>query len=167
MRLKPQRWWFFPPLMLGVLVMAIAVIIAPGADHETKPDRAIPVRVMSVSAVPIQPKLRGFGEVKPRQSWQGVAQVAGKVVWRHPDLRAGATFAPGTRLIEIEPLDYQVAESKADAQLSTALAGQAEVHSRGEDLFKAIEIEIRGLVIAKTEYRRNRSEEHTSELQSP
>ncbi len=97
-----------------------------------------------------------------------MAQVAGKVVWRHPDLRVGATFAQGTRLIEIEPLDYQVAESRADAQLRSALAAQAELQSRGEDLDKAQDIEQRALEIATTAYQRNvdlAAKGHVSELQ--
>ena len=168
MTLKPGRWWFFPPVLLGLLIMAITVALAPGASREPATERALPVRVMMVNEMSVEPRLRGFGEVRPRQRWQGVAQVAGKVIWHHPDLRTGATFAAGTRLIEIEPLDYKVAESKADAQLRAALAAQAEVHSRGEDLMKAIDIEKRSLEIAEKEYERNKklaAKGHISKLQ--
>ncbi|MFV2089515.1 MAG: efflux RND transporter periplasmic adaptor subunit [Pseudomonadales bacterium] len=168
MTLKPARWWFFPPVFLGILILGISVGFAPGASREKPVDRALPVRVMVVTAIPVQPRLTGFGEIRPRQTWQGVAQVAGKVAWRHPDLRTGTTFPAGTRLIELEPLDYEVAESRADAQLLSALAAQAELNSRGDDLVKAIAIERRSLEIAVVEYQRNKdllAKGHISRLQ--
>lgn len=167
--LQPARWWFFPPLLVGVLVLVATLIAAPGAQRSSQAELATPVRVMIVnSESPFTPKLTGFGEIQSRHRWQAIAQLAGKIAWRHPDLDIGATFSAGTRLIEIEPLDYEVAESRAGAQLSTALAAQAEVRSRIEDLAKAIEIETRSLAIAETRYARNlelSAKGHISKLQ--
>ena len=153
--LKPARWWFFPPVALGLLVVVLAVTLSSGAERSAEAEAPLPVRVMIVSRQAVTPSLSAYGEIRPRQRWQAVAQVAGKIAWRHPALQAGATFPAGTRLLEIEPLDYEVAESRADAQLKTALAAQAEVTSRAEDLAKAIDIEERSLALAQARFERN------------
>ena len=164
----PRRWWFLPPVAIGALLMVLAVLFAPGAQRSDAAPAPLPVRVMLVDRATVQPKLKGFGEVRSQHTWQAIAQVAGKIVWRHPDLNEGAAFAAGDKLIELEPLDYQVAETSADARLRSALAAQAEVDSREQDLARAIEIESRALTIAQDKYARNvelAREGHISQIQ--
>ncbi len=164
----PARWWFFPPVALGLLVTLITVALAPGVTRTDEAQPPLPVRVMIVHPQTVVPRLTAFGEIRSRDRWEAVAQVAGKVIWRHPELRAGMSFPAGTRLIEIEPLDYEVAESRADAQLRAAAAAEAEVDSRGEDLLKSIDIETRALAIARKRYQRNAElaeQGHVSQLQ--
>ncbi len=153
--LEPRRWWFFPPVVLAAAVVAATVALSSGTERSAEPDPAVPVRVMIANRQPVVPTFTSFGEVRPRREWQAVAQVPGKIAWRHPELQAGASFAAGTRLLEIEPLDYEVAESRAGAQLETALAAQAEVTSREADLARSIDIEERSLALSHTRYQRN------------
>lgn len=165
---QPRRWWFIPPVVLGVLILVLAIVFAPGTARIDAEPAPLPVRVMLVDHTNLQPKLKGFGEIQSRHTWHAIAQVAGKVAWRHPALLEGATFAAGTKLIELEPLDYEVAETSADARLRAALAAQAEVDSREQDLAMAIEIESRALSIAKQKYERNvelAEQGHISEIQ--
>lgn len=166
--LQPNRWWFLPPVAVGVLAVVLAVTLSSGVERSTDIEAPLPVRVMIVNPQTVTPSLTSFGEVRPRQQWQAVAQVPGKVSWRHPGLQTGASFPAGTRLLEIEPLDYEVAESRADAQLKTSLAAEAEVVSRVEDLARSIEIEERSLALARTRYARNvelSADGHVSQLQ--
>jgi RND family efflux transporter MFP subunit len=151
----PRKWWFVPPALIGALVLVLAVALAPGASRNDDEKPPLPVRVMLIASGTVEPKLKAYGVVQPRQVWQGVAQVSGKVAWRSPELRAGATLPAGTRLIEIEPLDYEVAVSRQEAQLRTATAATAEVASRAADLAQALQIETRALEIAQADYERN------------
>jgi multidrug efflux pump subunit AcrA (membrane-fusion protein) len=166
--LTPSRLWFVPPVLAGFLLLALTLILSPGASRKTESESALPVRVMVVSSSTINPKLKGFGEIRPLHRWQGIAQVAGKVAWRHPDLQVGATFSAGTRLFEIDELDYRVAESRARAQLNTATSAIDEITNRRLDLTRSIKIEQRAFEIATTEYQRNvelAGEGHISKFQ--
>ena len=151
----PSRLWFIPPVLAGVSLLILTLVLAPGASRKAESESALPVRVMTVSASTIHPKLKGYGEIRPLQRWQGIAQVAGKVAWRHPDLQIGAAFPAGTRLFEIDELDYRVAESRARAQLSTATSAIEEISNRRLDLSRSIKIQQRAFEIATTEYQRN------------
>ncbi len=167
-RVYGKKRWFFAPLALGVVVTVLSVALAPGTERLEENDRALPVRVQLIMPTDVQPKLTGFGEVVATHIWKAIAQVGGKVTWKHPDLKAGATFIEGTRLLTIEPLDYEVAQTRAAAQLRTTLGAQTEVDSRGDDLQTSLNIEQRAYVIAEQRYKRNvelAQEGHISKLQ--
>ena len=153
--LTPSRLWFLPPVLAGFSLLILTLVLAPGASRKAESESALPVRVMTVSASTINPKLKGYGEIRPLQRWQGIAQVAGKVAWRHPELQIGATFPAGTRLFEIDELDYRVAESRARAQLNTAASAIEEIRNRRHDLSRSIKIEQRAFEIATIEFQRN------------
>ncbi len=65
---KPARKWFFPPVILGLIIMAIAVACAPGASRDADVEQAMRVRTMVLTANPVVPVLRGFGEILPGQT---------------------------------------------------------------------------------------------------
>jgi multidrug efflux pump subunit AcrA (membrane-fusion protein) len=165
---RGKKRWFFPPLLLGLVITALAVVLAPGVERLEESDRALPVRVQLITSADVQPRHTGFGEVAAKHTWKAIAQVGGKVTWRHPDLQTGATFVAGTRLLTIEPLDYEVAETRAAAQLRAALAAQAEVESRSDDLQASLQIEQRAYVISEKRFERNvelSEQGHISKLQ--
>jgi RND family efflux transporter MFP subunit len=157
LRRHPARWMFFPPLVLGLLVLLIAVAVSPGAERTTAGPQPVPVRAIHVEAAPFLPVLTGFGEARPARSWQAVAQVPGRVSFLHPDLKDGAEIASGTRLLEIDATDYELALKRAEAARSVTHARLEELKVRSSDLAESIDIEARALAIAEAEFERRRS----------
>jgi len=152
---RPSRWWLLPPLTLGALVLLISILLAPGAPRDQAEDGPLPVRVITLQATEVVPRYVGHGRVRPRQSWQAVAQVPGAVRWRHPELQPGARFGAGERLLTIDPDDYQAAVAQAQSRVRSAEAALQELAARSADLERSLEIERRSLTIAEADFVRN------------
>jgi RND family efflux transporter MFP subunit len=155
--LQPAPWMFFPPLAIGLIVLGVAFVLAPGAQRVDEERRAIPVRVMIVEPQSFVPALTGFGEARPDRAWQAIAQVPGRISHLHPELKDGAVIAAGTLLLEIDPTDYALAVKRAEAAKSLARARIDELDMRRVDLAESIEIETRALSIAEREFDRRRT----------
>ncbi|MDZ7668646.1 MAG: efflux RND transporter periplasmic adaptor subunit [Gammaproteobacteria bacterium] len=138
------RWWFFVPIGLGLIVLMIALLLAPGAPRGREGRAAPLVRVVTVTPADVTPRLTGYGEIRAEHTWQAVAQVPGRMTWRHPELRPGARFPAGTRLVEIDPHDYELAVSRAESQHRAAAAARAELEARARNLAESRNIESYG-----------------------
>ncbi|XOV82539.1 MAG: efflux RND transporter periplasmic adaptor subunit [bacterium] len=150
-----RRRWLLIPLVIATIAVAVAMLLVPGIEHSTQTSNAVAVRVQALTPTSITPILKGFGEVRPRHTWQGIAQVGGKVAWQHEDLQDGAQFPAGVPLLRIDRLDYESASTQADARLRNAQANLAEVRRRSQEIARAIAIEQRGLELAQQRYTRN------------
>lgn len=152
---RPSRWWLLPPLTLGALVLLVSMLLAPGTPRDQAEDGPLPVHVITVEPTTVVPRYVGHGRVRPRQSWQAVAQVPGAVHWRHPELQPGARFDAGERLLTIDRDDYEAAAAQAESRVRSAEAALEELAARAADLERSLEIERRALNIAEADFARN------------
>ena len=109
-------------LMLGLLGLGVAGFLALTASKpqlkRTKPPTPMPmVRVSSIKTGPQSVTVRGEGTVRPLREIQLVPQVNGKVVFASPVLVDGGQFKKGDTLLRIDPLDYQLAVTLAQARV--------------------------------------------------
>jgi multidrug efflux pump subunit AcrA (membrane-fusion protein) len=149
-----SRRWFLLPVAAAVAVLVAVVVLAPGPPRvDTEPPAPL-VRVMVVAPESVVPTLEGYGEIRAERSWQAVAQVPGRVHWRHPRLHPGARFDAGERLIEIDPLDYRIAMERAEAQLGGATTALAELDAAARDMAVSRDIERESLDLAEHEFER-------------
>lgn len=152
----PRRLWFLPPVILGLIVLVISIVLAPGASRLEATQAAVPVRVMTVTPQTIAPRLVAYGEVQPDKIWRAVAQVPGRIVYRHPALKSGAVLTGGTRVLEIDPGDYELSLKRARAQQRSAEAGLEELKARAQDLETSIAIERQTLALTERDFERKR-----------
>ena len=149
-----QRRWFLLPVALGLLVLALTLILAPGPTRTDREPAPPLVRALVVTPADVVPQLSGHGEIRAERTWQGVAQVAGRITGRNPALRVGAWLPADTLLIELDPRDYQLALDRAHAQQRAASAALAELAARARDLTVARDLEAQALAIATRDYGR-------------
>ena len=145
-----RRLLFIPPLIVGVVVLAILV---GGKSPPTKVERvaqAPVVRVIAVPQVDLAPMALGYGVVQPARVWTAVAQVAGRVIETHPRLDDGEFVKEGELLVRIDPVDYELALAEAQAQL-------AELEVQAINAAASLALEERSLALAEDELARNRS----------
>ena len=90
-------------MAIGVLVFFLAVKSRPDVPIKPALSRAKPVDVISLHTQPFAPVATGFGRVKPKRSWQAIAEVGGKVVYRNPLLEKGQVVLKDTLLLKIDP----------------------------------------------------------------
>ncbi|MCB1790544.1 MAG: efflux RND transporter periplasmic adaptor subunit [Gammaproteobacteria bacterium] len=144
---RRRALWILPPILIGVAVLALSVSRkpAPTAAAEGEPVRA--VRTLTVEALTLVPHVQGYGSVQPAQVWSAVAQVAGRVVQMHPQLRDGEILPAGTELLRIDPVDYELNLAQAQATL-------AELDVQQSNTEASLEIERRNLALAQRERER-------------
>lgn len=138
-----------PPLALGVLVLAW---MAAGRQAPVRAERAEPiraVRVVEVLQLDLVPRVEGYGAVQPARVWTAVAQVAGRVVEIHPQLRDGEILPADARLLRIDPVDYELALAQAQAELDALEVEEGNTRA-------SLDIEERNLVLAQRDFERKR-----------
>jgi hypothetical protein len=63
-KLTTSRWWFLPPVGLGILILVLAKTLAPGTARVSSEEIALPVRVMTLQETDYVPSYAGYGRVQ-------------------------------------------------------------------------------------------------------
>lgn len=111
------------PLAVVFFGLAAAVVIIkarPEVERQPTPTPDPVVRVVEARPSAVTLTVSSQGTVEPRIESTLVAQVAGEIVRVGPAFAAGAFFERGDLLLEIDPRDYQLALSRARADLAQA-----------------------------------------------
>jgi membrane fusion protein, multidrug efflux system len=155
--LAMQRLWLFlVPVIVGALVFAIALKTRPSPEQQQAKEITANVRVIEVPRVTLIPRAIGYGNVKPGRVWQAVAEVAGKVVEIHPQLKKGAIIAKGSVLLKIDPTDYRLGIAQAEADIRAINAQIAELSGSEKNTRASLKIEERALDLIKGDFERKR-----------
>ena len=149
-----QKKYFFLALALGVVILGLAVSNRQSPPLKPSAERSTLVRVAPVEMQQIAPEISGFGRVTPKVNWKAVAEVTGKIVYRHPDLEKGRILPAGTLILEIDPRDYELALARANGDLSSSKAELAKINLEEESLKASLVIEQQRLELSQKELKR-------------
>ncbi|MEZ9057179.1 efflux RND transporter periplasmic adaptor subunit [Vibrio pelagius] len=149
-----KKWLFFPALAIGIVGLVVAINLKP--DLPTKPagDRARLVDIQVLEQQSIAPLAIGFGKVVPKVEWKAIAEVTGKIVYRHPELEKGKVIPAGTEVLKIDPLDYELKLTQAQADLKSSQTSLAKLNQEEQNLNQTLKIEKNRLVISNKELKR-------------
>ncbi|WP_165954383.1 efflux RND transporter periplasmic adaptor subunit [Seongchinamella unica] len=119
-------------LPLAVVAIAAAVSLAIISSRPELPRResieVVPlVEVVTVQPGPVAVTIESRGIVTPRRSIDLVSEVSGRVDWVDSGFLQGEAVSEGQLLLRIDPIDYEVALSTAEASLASAELALAEV----------------------------------------
>lgn len=146
---RRQVLWVLPPVLAGVVVLAVMAGGRPPPSLSTEGEPARAVRSVKVPIRDLVPVAEGYGTVQPARVWTAVAQVSGRVIEMHPKLRDGEIITAGTPLFRIDPVDYELSLAQAQAEL-------AELEVKAENTQASLTIEQRNETIAARELERLR-----------
>ena len=112
---------------LVVLIIALGIYVAlinstPELNTTQKDPVPVAVRAQTIALETISLEVTSEGNVQPRAQTQLVAQVSGEVIAVAEVLSSGGQFQRGDTLLELDPRDYQIARSRAQASLNRARA---------------------------------------------
>lgn len=147
---------FALPVGMAAAVFALAMQRSQPPVQAPVAERATTVRVMDVKPVKFVPSVTGFGTVEPEKTWDAVAQVSGRIVYAHPNLRSGAILPKDTEIVRINPEDYDIAVRQAQANLDSASARLSELEIQLQNTQDSIEIERRSLELTRNDIERKR-----------
>ena len=103
-----KKLLFFPVVAIGVIILVTITKLRPEAEVKPVEDRSKIVKTIALEQQSIAPKVIGFGKIRPKFEWKAIAEVSGKVVYRHPELNKGNVLLAGTEVLRIDPLDYEL-----------------------------------------------------------
>lgn len=146
-----------PGIALGVMILVAAIILKPSPDLQKNLDNARVVEVMSLVKQNAAPQVTGFGLVSPKHSWQAIAEVNGKIIYRHPQLETGRLIRKGTMVLAVDPLEYQLKQAQAEANLNSAKAKLSRLEQEQENLKISLDIERQKSTLVKQEYLRKQA----------
>lgn len=149
-----KKLLIIPPILVGIAVLVYMASGRQGPDVKPPAERARAVRVITVEAVQLVPRVTGFGSIYPGTVWNAIAQVGGEVVYVHPNLKKGALLPADTEIVRISPADYSLAVSQAQANIRSAEAKLAELNVTETNTTDLLAIEKRGLELRRSELAR-------------
>jgi len=135
------------PVLIGLAVLFFLTRgqQAPKRSPAEQPARA--VRVIAVPAIPVTPRARGFGEVRPAATWEAVAQVRGIIAHKNPRLKRGNLLEKDTVILRIDPADYEAKVAEAEADIQATQAQIAELAVKEKNTRALLNIEEQALAL--------------------
>ncbi len=138
-----KRWLFLLPVVLAAAVLVVSFRIKSAPSRDSAAERVTPVRVVGVVALPVVPRVTGYGATRAARSWEAVAEVAGPVTWVSDALAGGRLVPAGTQLLRIDESRYRLALTQIEAQLAAqgvrdrATRASLAIERRSQELARA------------------------------
>jgi len=151
-----RKWLILPPIVIGVAVVVWLTRHAREPQRRPEQEVARVLRVIEAPAVDVVPRVLGYGTAKPARVWRAVAEVGGRVVKVHPELKAGAFIKEDEIVLEIDPREYELVVSQLEAEIGQNEANLAELETQQENDRASLEIEQASLQLAQTDLDRVR-----------
>lgn len=152
-----RKLLFFPALAVGIIVLVMSIKMRPDLPSKPAGERARLVEIQPMHRVEVAPEVIGFGHVSPKVEWKAIAEVTGKVVYRHPELEKGQVLPAGTEVLRIDPLDYELKLAQAQADLASSQTSLQKLTQQEDNLKQSLAIEKNRLQITRLELDRKRN----------
>lgn len=143
-----------PPVLIGASLIFYAVSHRPAPVRTEVTETATTARVITTHPQSFVPRVSGFGTAEPARTWDGIAQVAGRVISLNPDFVRGAFVKRGDILVTLSPEDYELDIAEAQTGIASAEVDIEELQASLEFKKKSLKIEHTMLELAKKELAR-------------
>jgi multidrug efflux pump subunit AcrA (membrane-fusion protein) len=149
-----QKKWFVLLPVAALLILLLTVVNKKAPQFVEDSSLAPLVAIEKATKHKIQPYVVGFGRVKPKEVWQSIAEISGRVIYRHPELETGKMLSAGTVLLKVDPVDYQLKLAQAKSDFNSSLAELKQIELNEATLKLSLEIEQKRLDLFQREYQR-------------
>jgi len=140
---------FAAPVALG----ATALILMQRARSEPKErppsEQGRAVRVLEVQSHEAVPRAVGYGVARSQREWKLVAEVSGRVIELDEQLQTGRIIRKGTKLIKIDPEDYELVATQQEATVEGVEAQLAELGVKERSTRASLKIAKRSLALTR------------------
>jgi RND family efflux transporter MFP subunit len=130
--LSMQKKWLRRLLPLLVLAVSLAIAFIMVTSRAELPQRdsvavAPVVKVLAIEPGPVAITIHSRGTVRAKHDIELVSEVSGRVISVAPEFVEGGAVSEGAILLSVDPIDYEVALSVAEAGVASAKLSLAEV----------------------------------------
>lgn len=105
---------------MGIALAAIFIMLKKPPQRKEQAAQAPLVEVVQLRSKDIPMVVQGYGTVKPKVEVDIIPEVAGKVVYIHPELLVGGLIHANQTILRIDPRDYELAVRQAEAAVADA-----------------------------------------------
>ncbi|MHC4203578.1 MAG: efflux RND transporter periplasmic adaptor subunit [Planctomycetota bacterium] len=105
---------------LGIGGAAIFIMLKKPPKRMEQDVQAPLVEVVQLRSKDIPMVVQGYGTVNPKVEVDIIPEVAGKVVYIHPELIVGGLIPANQTILRIDPRDYELAVRQAEAAVADA-----------------------------------------------
>ena len=159
-----RRLLVIPPVLLGVGIFLLMKGTFTPPERQPIAEVARPLRVIEVPQVALVPRVMGYGVAQAADVWSAVAEVKGRVVQVHPELKAGAIFRAGAQVLQVDPTEYALRIALLQAEIAELESQQARLTAEEENFQASLEIERSSLTLAQSDLARLESLTETSSV---
>ena len=128
-------------VLVGIVIAWLLLLTSPKAKRESTVSQPPLVKFIEIQPQDVRIPVFTQGTVKPRTSINLSAEVTGRIVEVSPEFSNGSFFKKDDVLLRINPSDYQLAITKAEALVASAKQQLA----RGEAEYKQKVAEYKGV----------------------
>lgn len=107
-------------IILGIIGAVIFIKYKKQPEKVEQPVLAPLVKVLQINSQDIPITIQGYGASQPKVQLDIIPEVAGKVVYIHPELKVGGFISADEKILQIDPRDYELALSQAQASVENA-----------------------------------------------
>jgi RND family efflux transporter MFP subunit len=145
------------PIAFALLIVVNWVANKEEPQQKAMPESVRPMRVINVPKTDLIPRAVGFGVAEPGRIWRAMAEVKGRVVAVHPELKSGALISAGKLLIKIDPTEYELAVARLKASINQIKAQLVELDVEEQNTRASLTIEQRSLALAEQSLKRKQA----------
>ncbi|WP_099823596.1 efflux RND transporter periplasmic adaptor subunit [Oceaniglobus indicus] len=145
-----------PPIAIGIGVAAWLMSTAEPPARTDVQERSVVARTITAQKAALPTVVRGYGNVRAARSWEAISEVAGTIVWRHPDLDTGNVLVAGTVALKIDATTYELAVAQAEADLAALQADISQLEIDEANTERLLALEQSRLDLSETELTRVR-----------
>lgn len=146
--------WVLAGVGAGIALLVLLVVNRQLPEHGEVAPPVPTLSVIELQSLAFEMEARGHGVTRPAETWQAIANVAGRVVERHPELESGNLLREGTLLLALDPSRYDLAIAEAQADLAALSAEQAQLDTEQQNTERLLALEQERLTLAEQELAR-------------
>ncbi|MEE9447886.1 MAG: hypothetical protein V3V09_07975 [Arenicellales bacterium] len=147
---------FILPLIIAISVVLVVAKVKskPPVEHAQVGYPIKAVEVINAKALPFRARATAYGNVEPSVVVNAKAEVAGKIVYVHPDLEKGASLAEGTVVLRIEPTSFEISLDQSRAGLQGSESALVQLETEEKSTRSALNIARANLKVGQEELAR-------------
>jgi len=153
---KWKTWLVLPPVILGIILFNFMVKSKKPPRQADAKERIRAVRIIKAPVLNVLPRAIGYGYVEPSQTWEAVAEVSGRIVEVHKELKRGFFVKKDQLLLKIDPVTYGLAKDRGKANVQNIDAQLKELEQRKNNTERLLAIEKKSLKLSAQELERKR-----------
>ncbi len=138
---SPKIFLFVIPASIGILIFAAFLLFAQGPQRRAVKEQSKKVRVIQTPSLSVVHQAIGYGTVEPSKIWKAIAEVSGDIVAMHPKLNEGEFILESTRVLQIDPSQYELEVQQAHAQLNQHQANLKELETNLQNYRALLDIQ--------------------------